>query len=200
MNKFEALKEIFDLENIEQKITNSNTKTITTSNLLNTISKSNYSLKEDLNVSSGAITRLLKQIWPERIVSNNKLCNYLFTKYDLKYCSNCDQVKPSEEFSKNSARAATGLNSHCRECCLDTRRDYQRYYQAGIRSLKLTRTPTWSNPLKIKEIYDNCPEGYHVDHIVPLQGTLVCGLHVENNLQYLLAEDNLRKQNKFDNS
>lgn len=56
----------------------------------------------------------------------------------------------------------------------------------------------WANLEEINKIYSKCPEGYHVDHIIPLQGKSVCGLHTENNLQYLSPEDNLRKSNSFD--
>lgn len=51
----------------------------------------------------------------------------------------------------------------------------------------------------INDFYKNCPEGYHVDHEIPLSHELVCGLHCVANLQYLTAEENLAKGNSFSN-
>jgi hypothetical protein len=68
---------------------------------------------------------------------------------------------------------------------------------------KLQAIPRWADLEKIKEFYAAADflgqvtgEWYHVDHIVPLQSKLVCGLHTEQNLQVLPASDNLRKNNR----
>jgi hypothetical protein len=71
-------------------------------------------------------------------------------------------------------------------------------YVAKRRAAKLSATPKWADLEGVKEFYDNKPEGYHVDHIVPLQGEKVCGLHILENLQYLTAIENMSKGNKFE--
>jgi len=75
---------------------------------------------------------------------------------------------------------------------------------AKRRVLKLQALPSWANTEKIKQVYIDrinkelvTGKKYHVDHIVPLQGKNVCGLHVEHNLQILPAAENIKKSNKF---
>lgn len=66
------------------------------------------------------------------------------------------------------------------------------------RAAKLNQTPKWADLKAIEQFYINCPKGYHVDHIIPLQGKNVRGLHVLENLQYLPALENIRKGNKVE--
>jgi len=70
---------------------------------------------------------------------------------------------------------------------------------------QLQATPKWADAEKIKEFYVIADmmrkltgEDYHVDHIVPLRGVNVCGLHNEFNLQVLPASENIRKGNKHE--
>jgi hypothetical protein len=72
-----------------------------------------------------------------------------------------------------------------------------RFYDSTKRSAKLKRTPAWADLEAIKKIYLDCPEGMHVDHIVPLRGKRVSGLHVEYNLQYLTPLQNSIKGNGY---
>ena len=69
-------------------------------------------------------------------------------------------------------------------------------------------TPSWLTDQQRKEIKDiyamrdmmvgETGEQHHVDHIVPLRGKNVCGLHVPHNLRVITAQENLMKGNRYD--
>lgn len=75
----------------------------------------------------------------------------------------------------------------------------------GRRNAITQATPPWLNDeqkAQLHEIYVAAKEInklgngiFHVDHIVPLNHPLVCGLHVPWNLQVINAEDNRKKGN-----
>jgi hypothetical protein len=72
--------------------------------------------------------------------------------------------------------------------------------QAKRRAALLQATPAWADLKVIEEIYRDAAtrlEVFHVDHIVPLNSPVVCGLHCEANLQILAARDNLVKSNSI---
>jgi len=78
---------------------------------------------------------------------------------------------------------------------------------ARRKSAKLFRTPRWVGPEErwlIREAYElallrtkmlGFP--WHVDHIIPLQGRCVSGLHVPTNLRVIPAVVNLSKGNRY---
>ncbi len=75
------------------------------------------------------------------------------------------------------------------------------------RASKLNATPPWLTKEQLEEMeymylvskdaYLLTGEEYEVDHIVPLQGKDICGLHVPWNLQVLTASSNRSKNNKY---
>jgi hypothetical protein len=66
-----------------------------------------------------------------------------------------------------------------------------------IRAEKLNRLPRWADEQAIEQVFRDAPDGVEIDHIVSLNGALVSGLHVANNLQYLTTKENGRKHNNF---
>ena len=84
-------------------------------------------------------------------------------------------------------------------------RDCVMYHDAKRRASKKQAFPKWLSELQqnqIKTIYKKCSEyrsmgfDFHVDHIVPLQGKNVSGLHVPWNLRITTAKFNLSKGSK----
>lgn len=192
ITKYDALKDIFDVEGL---LSNWPSKKVTAEQYLQLISKPSYNLRE-LGLCAQSISVLNSKIVPDRDKSNNKVCNTLLRRYGLKCCARCTLVFDDSLFFNNESKQDS-KDVYCKPCFNEYVREYRRFQQGSIRASKAERTPNWADLNKIREIYANCPEGYHVDHIVPLHGKLVSGLHVENNLQYLPAIDNCKKNNKF---
>jgi hypothetical protein len=76
---------------------------------------------------------------------------------------------------------------------------------ARRRAAKLQRTPSWADYDAIAAVYAEAQRltratgvPHHVDHAIPLQGKLVSGLHVHQNLQILTGLENIRKCNRFE--
>lgn len=111
---------------------------------------------------------------------------------------------------KEKARAKKYRDSHKQEA-LEYRRAYRasrpemvRQWDANRRAQELKATPAWANEFFISEAYHlarlrekMCGGKWHVDHIVPLQSKLVCGLHVEQNLQVIPQTVNQSKSNRY---
>jgi hypothetical protein len=78
------------------------------------------------------------------------------------------------------------------------------YAWNGTRRAQLRNAvPVWADLLEIERVYKaarrvSAETGikHHVDHVVPLCGENVCGLHVAHNLRVVTAEENLAKSNR----
>jgi hypothetical protein len=116
------------------------------------------------------------------------------------YEANKDKIKAYYEANKNKILAKNKAYYEANSA----------YYieKARFRQklLKKLQRPNWYNSKLVNKIYNKCHKlnkiagfiKYHVDHIVPLQGENVSGLHVQDNLQIILAGVNLSKGNKFE--
>lgn len=146
-------------------------------------------------------------------------------KVKTSFCIACNKTYPKEKFQISPCRKSkNGLKSWCNWCLrnrphskgLKNGRKRSIEYFAKKRAKANERTvkrrtsarnyvmPKWANKEKIKEIYKQANKMtletgilYQVDHIIPLNSKLVCGLHVETNLQILTKSENCKKGNRF---
>lgn len=72
------------------------------------------------------------------------------------------------------------------------------------RRLVRARIPPWAEVTQIRMMYAVAAQRtrvtgqqWSVDHVVPVEHPLVCGLHCASNLQVVPLEDNVRKSNNW---
>ena len=116
---------------------------------------------------------------PNSIHSLVKLCKTCGKESPRKYCSiECNpkrlKLTPEEKLARSKA-----MHNEA----------WQRYM-----AKRKNQTPPDVNIKELQNFYLNCPNGYEVDHIVPISKG---GLHCLSNLQYLTVSENRRKSNKL---
>lgn len=143
-------------------------------------------------VSSGVCcecTMVRAQTWKnshrENVRSGNR--EYRQSNKDKLNAYSAKRYKENPEYCKQYIYAWSAANRH-RVVAKDAKR----------RAIRLLAIPAWANAEAIAAIYKEAGRlGMEVDHVIPLQGKLVCGLHVENNLQLLTKSENSAKGNRI---
>lgn len=131
--------------------------------------------------------------------------------YHKKRCSKCWLLKPLEEYKKTT-NSKDGYEYRCKNCKKLTKntgskrkKPYKKWknpknrvkYHNNKRRIGIKNATLKGFEDQIMKIYEECPEGYSVDHIIPINNDLVCGLNVPWNLQYLTLSENISKSNKL---
>lgn len=108
------------------------------------------------------------------------------------YCANPTKRMESKFCSQDCAAGYS--RRYTPEEAAAVRKNRVREVSANYRAKVLAQTPPDADRAAMREFYANCPEGYEVDHIIPISKG---GLHTLDNLQYLTRTENRRKSNKL---
>jgi hypothetical protein len=142
-------------------------------------------------------------------------------KYYKSRCKPCTKEDLAPYLLANKEYIANRLKAYKekhKDTVLKNGREYQNTYRKEkkykVNALnrlrkyqKMQRTPSWltlDDKWFMEEVYHLAQLRtkmlgfeWHVDHIIPIKGENVSGLHVPNNLRVIPAKENLSKNNKF---
>lgn len=149
-----------------------------------------------------------------------KLCRkklHFYTENKRKQCPVCHLDGRRRRYKENGANTRASIKKY-KDKNREKVNSYGKLWQqanadkccaatARRAAAKLQRTPKWLTPLQLNHIklfYEASNAlsvelgiELHVDHIIPMQGREVSGLHVPWNLQVLPKHENMTKSNKL---
>jgi hypothetical protein len=116
-------------------------------------------------------------------------------RYAPKSCSWCGALTTNPKFCSKQCMGLAKVKYHTDESRLTAQRALGREAVARYHAKKKYQTPVDADLTAIKLFYANCPDGFEIDHIIPISKG---GLHTLSNLQYLTKADNRSKSAKLD--
>lgn len=178
-------------------------------------------VRDDIDIKASEKTRACSKCGIEKPLSqfSPRKDRPLGRHYSCKLCNMLtarawrNKTLRPESFKKEARKRSAEYRRLYPEKVAETKKLWSKKYperkaelSARYRTNKIKRTPAWLSKEQKEEIKNFywlardlravTGEEYHVDHIVPLRGQDICGLHVPWNLQVIPKDLNLSKHNK----